>query len=201
MDARDLLLDEHGRMHAVGVTGDKSSLAERTFGGLSDDQMRARPREDLNSLAWLMWHIARAEDIFANLILSGQDQVMDDKWLTRLKTARRDFGIGMSKAEVSELTASVDVAALREYRDAVGRRTQDIIRGLGAAAWQGELAAAQLEKAAALGCFGPRGELVAKAFTGRPRIAVMGGLLVTHSALHMGEAQTVRTAGGFGSGV
>ena len=31
--------------------------------------------------------------------------------------------------------------------------------------------------------------------------AIMGALLVTHSALHMGEAATVRTAGGFGSGV
>jgi hypothetical protein len=201
MDARDLLLDEHGRMHAVGVTGDKGTLAERTFGGLSDDQMRARPREDLNSLAWLMWHIARAEDIFANLILSGQDQVMDDTWLARLKTGRRDFGIGMSKAEVGDLTAQVDVTALREYRDAVGRRTQDILRGFGDTEWRGELAAAPLEKAATLGCFGPRGELVAKAFTGRPRIAVLGGLLVTHSAMHMGEAQTVRTAGGFGSGI
>ena len=53
MDARDLLLDEHARMHAASVTGEKGTLAERTFGGLSDDQMRARPREDLNSLAWL----------------------------------------------------------------------------------------------------------------------------------------------------
>ena len=181
MDARDLLLDEHGRMHAVGVTGDKGTLAERTFGGLSDDQMRARPREDLNSLAWLMWHIARAEDIFANVILSGREQVLDDGWLARLKTPRRDFGIGMTKPEVADLTGRVDVAALREYRDAVGRRTQEVIRGFGPADWQGEL--------------------VAKAFTGRPRIGILGGLLVTHAAMHMGEAQTVRTAGGFGSGI
>ena len=201
MDARDLLLDEHGRMHATGVTGDKGTLAERTFAGLSDDQMRARPREDLNSLAWLMWHIARAEDIFANVILTGRDQVMDEGWLARLGTARRDFGIGMTKPEVAELTVRVDVIALREYRDAVGRRTQEVIRGFGPADWQGELRAAALEKAAALGCFGPRGELVAKAFTGRPRIAILGGLLVTHAALHMGEAQTVRAAGGFGTGI
>ncbi len=201
MDARDLLLDEHGRMHAAGVTGDKTTLAERTFGGLSDDQMRVRPREDLNSLAWLMWHIARAEDIFANVILSGRDQVMDGGWLARLKTGRRDFGIGMSKPEVTELTSQVDVAALREYRDAVGRRTQEIIRGFGPSDWQGELQAPALEKAAALGCFGAKGELVAKAFTGRPRVGVLGGLLVTHAAMHMGEAQTVRTAGGFGSGI
>ncbi|HEY7651722.1 MAG TPA: DinB family protein [Methylomirabilota bacterium] len=201
MDARDLLLDEHGRMHAAGVTGDKSTLAERTFGGLSDEQMRVRPREDLNSLAWLMWHIARAEDIFANVILSGRDQVWDDKWGPRLKTGRRDFGIGMTKAEVTELTSQVDIAALREYRDAVGRRTQDVIRDFGPADWQGELQAATLQKAAALGCFGAKGELVAKAFTGRPRIGILGGLLVTHAAMHMGEAQTVRTAGGFGSGI
>ncbi|MEX2222062.1 MAG: DinB family protein [Candidatus Rokuibacteriota bacterium] len=201
MDACDLLLDEHGRMHAIGVTGDKGTLAERTFGGLSDEQMRVRPREDLNSLAWLMWHIARAEDIFAGVILSGRDQIMDDGWLARLKTARRDFGIGMTKPEVAELTSQVDVAALREYRDAVGRRTQEIIRGFRPADWQGELQAPALEKAAALGCFGAKGELVAKAFIGRPRVGILGALLVTHSALHMGEAQTVRTAGGFGSGI
>jgi hypothetical protein len=201
MDARDLLLDEHGRMHAAGVTGDRATLAERTFGGLSDEQMRVRPREDLNSLAWLMWHIARAEDVFANLILSGHDQVLDDRWLARLKTPRRDFGIGMTKAEVTELSGQIDVLALREYRDAVGRRTQEVIRGLEPADWRGELQAAALEKAAALSCFGARGDTVVKAFTGRPRIGILGGLLVTHSAMHMGEAQTVRTAGGFGSGI
>jgi hypothetical protein len=43
--------------------------------------------------------------------------------------------------------------------------------------------------------------MVAKAFTGRPRIGILGALLVTHAALHMGEAQTVRTAAGFGSGI
>ena len=201
MDARDLLLDEHRRMHATSVTGEKGTLAERTFAGLSDEQMRVRPREDLNSLAWLMWHIARAEDVFANVILSGRDQVVDDGWLVRLRISRPDFGIGMTKPEVAELTAQIDVAALRDYRDAVGRRTQGVIRGFGPADWQGELQTSALEKAASLGCFGPKGEMVAKAFTGRPRLGILGALLVTHAAMHMGEAQTVRTAGGFGSGV
>jgi len=51
MDARDLLLEEHSAVHSAAVGGNKASLAERTFGGLSDDQMRMRPREDLNSLS------------------------------------------------------------------------------------------------------------------------------------------------------
>jgi len=114
MDARDLLLEEHSAMHSSAVGGNKASMAERTFAGLTDEQMRVRPREDLNSLAWIMWHIARAEDIMANVIVSGRNQVLDDGWAPRLKITRPDFGIGMSKAEVAELSAAVDIAALKD---------------------------------------------------------------------------------------
>src|SRR5262244_3255894 len=123
MDARELLLEEHSAVHSAAVGGNKASLAERTFGGLTDDQMRVRPREDLNSLAWLMWHIARAEDIVVNRVLAARAQVFDDAWLERLGIARRDFGIGMTSDEVTALTRQIDLAALREYRDAVGSCT------------------------------------------------------------------------------
>jgi hypothetical protein len=201
MDARDLLIEEHSAVHSAGVGGNKASMAERTFGGLTDDQMRVRPREDLNSLAWIMWHIARAEDIMANLVLNGRAQVLDDGWLPRLQIARRDFGIGMTKPEVTELSAKVDVAALRDYRDAVGRRTREIVGAYGPKDWEGEIDAAAVERAAALGCFGERTEALTKAFTGRPRRAVLSGIVVIHSAMHMGEGATVRTAGGFGTGI
>src|SRR5215472_15949396 len=66
MDARDLLLEEHSAVHSASVGGNTFSIADRTFAGLTDEQMRVRPREDLNSLAWIMWHIARAEDVMTN---------------------------------------------------------------------------------------------------------------------------------------
>jgi DinB superfamily len=201
MDARDLLIEEHNAVHSAAMGGNKASMAERTFGGLTDDQMRVRPREDLNSLAWLMWHIARAEDIMTNIIVNGRDQVFDDGWLPRLKITRRDFGIGMTKPEVSELSAKIDLAALRDYRDAVGRRTQEIVRAYGEKDWEGNLEAASVERAGALGCFGDRTEAMVKGFTGRPRRAVLSGIVVMHSAMHMGEGATVRAAGGFGTGI
>src|SRR5438876_9871888 len=113
MDAKDLLLEEHNRVHSAAVGGDKMSMAERTFTGLTDEQMRVRPREDLNSVAWLMWHIARAEDIMVNTILAGRSQVFDEAWGKRLGISRPDFGIGMSSAEVSELSRQIEPAALR----------------------------------------------------------------------------------------
>ena len=54
MDVRDMFLDQHAAMHSAAVGGNKMSASERTFASLSDEQMRVRPREDLNSLAWLM---------------------------------------------------------------------------------------------------------------------------------------------------
>jgi hypothetical protein len=201
MDARDLFLDQHTAVHSAAVGGNKTSAAERTFAGLTDEQMRVRPREDLNSLAWLMWHIARAEDIMVNAVLTGRAQVFDDPWTKRLGITRRDFGIGMTSPEVTELTRQIDLGALREYRDAVGRRTREVVGGFKPPDWEGQVAAEAVERAAAQGAFGARTEMMVKVFPGRPRAAVLSGIALFHSSGHMGEAATVRAAGGFGTGV
>jgi hypothetical protein len=201
MDVRDLFLDQHATMHSAAAGGNKMSLAERTVAGLTDEQMRVRPREDLNSLAWLMWHIARAEDIVVNVVLAGRPQVCDETWTKRLGVARRDFGIGMTSPEVTELTRQIDPGALRAYRDAVGLRTREVVSGFEPRDWEGAVTAEAVGRAAAEGAFGVRTEAVVKAFPGRPRAAMLSGIGLFHSAGHMGEAATIRTAGGFGTGI
>lgn len=201
MDARDLFLEQHAAMHSAAVGGNPMSSAERTFSGLSDEQMRVRPREDLNSLAWLLWHIARAEDLFVNPVLSGRPQVFDDAWAKRLGVRRRDFGVGMSSGEVTDLTRDIDLGALRDYRDAVGRATRDVVDAFTPEDWTGAVTAEALQRAAAEGGFGARSEMLVKVFTGRPRRSVLSGITLFHPSSHMGEAATVRTTGGFGSGV
>jgi DinB family protein len=201
MDAKTLFLVSHSVVHSVAVGGNPGSIAERTFAGLGDEQMRVRLRDDLNSLAWIMWHIARIEDSTLNTVFSGQDQVFDGAWRSRLQVMRPDFGIGMTSVEVTELSRQIDLGALRDYRDAVGRRTREIVSGFNEEDWDGEIAAASLDRAAALGAFGTRRERYVKAFTGRPRAAVLSGVTLLHSSGHLGEAATVRSAGGFGSGV
>ena len=191
MDARDLFLDQHAAVHSAAVGGNKMSAAERTFGGLSDEQMRVRPREDLNSLAWLMFHIARAEDIFLNPVLAGRPQVFEDGWAKRLGVTRRDFGI----------TRQVELGALREYRDAVGRCTREIVGAFKDQDWQGVTTTEAVQRAADQGGFGARAEMLVKVFSGRPRAALLSSIALFHCSGHMGEANTVRSAGGFGTGV
>jgi hypothetical protein len=201
MDARDLFLQQHAAVHSAAVGGNKMSMAERTFAGLSDAQMRARPREDLNSVAWLMFHIARAEDVFVNTMLAGRTQVFDDGWGKRLGITRRDFGFGMTSTEVNDLTQQVDVVALREYRDAVGHRTREVVSGFKPDDWQGVLETQNVARAVGDGSLGRAAEPIGKNMPGRPRTAVLSTIALLHSAAHMGEAVTVRTAGGFGTGI
>jgi hypothetical protein len=201
MDIRDLFLDQHAAMHSAAVGGNKMSAAERAFAGLTDEQMRVRPREDLNSLAWLMFHIARAEDIMVNMVLGNSAQVFDDARMKKLAIARRDFGIGMTSPEVTELTRQIDLGALREYRDAVGLRTREVVGSFKPQDWEGTVSPEGVQRAAAAGAFGARAEQISKVFPGRPRAAVLSGIALFHSAGHMGEAATVRAAGGFGTGI
>jgi len=154
VDIRDLFLEQHAAMHSAAVGGNKMSAAERTFTGLTDEQMRVRPREDLNSLAWFMWHIGRAEDIIVDAMVAGQAQVFDDTWMKRLGITRRDFGIGMTGPEVTELTRQIDVGALREYRDAVGLRTRERVGGFKPGDGEGSVTAEAVQRAAAAGAFG-----------------------------------------------
>ena len=65
--------------------------------GLSAAQLRGRWRAAFNPPVWLLWHMARIEDVAANLLLTDGTQVLDgDDWPARLGMARRDVGTGMT---------------------------------------------------------------------------------------------------------
>src|SRR4029453_488261 len=198
MEMRDLFLAQHSAMHTVAVGGNKASAAERVLNGLTEDQMRLRPREDLNSIAWILWHVARAEDIILNPVLTGRDQLFDDAWMKRLGVRRKDFGVGMKSPEVTDLTRSINLDALREYRDAVGKRTRELIGGSQPQDGEGQAQQSAMERPAAEGAVPPP---MVQAFSGRPRAAVLSGIALFHPAGHFGEATTIRSGGGFGTGI
>jgi SAM-dependent methyltransferase len=79
--------------------------------GMTETQLRMRPH-GLNSLAWLFWHVARVEDGFVSGIVMRRNQLFDEGgWGERLNVPRRDFGTGMSKKDVADLSESIDLSA------------------------------------------------------------------------------------------
>ena len=81
-----------------------------------------------NSIAWLIWHVARGEDWGINAMVRGEEQVLHrESWGDRLGIERRDWGFGMSDADVAELSQSLDLDALRGYFDAVAAATRSFM--------------------------------------------------------------------------
>ena len=122
MDAIDFFLTRYGDLHR--------GLVDGLLSGLPEAQLRGRPHPGVNTIAWLLWHSARIEDVAVNRFLADRPQVLDGGWLERLGVARRDVGTGMSDAEVDELSARIDLQALRGYWDAVSARTLDLVETL-----------------------------------------------------------------------
>jgi hypothetical protein len=204
MDTLSFFLVQHGQLHSLDVaTG--ASYADRVFAGLTDDQMRARPGNGLNSLIWLLWHMARTEDVAVNIVVSDGWQVLDDDWTRRMNVPWRTIGTGMTDADVGDLTARADVDAVRAYRAAVGRRTQDVVRALRPEEWNEIVGFTDTARAASAGAFAPNTAWVDgvgyKPWQGHSRAAQLADSAIRHNAMHLGEAITVRSLAGFALGI
>ena len=76
--------------------------------------MAAQAGPGTNSVAWLVLHMARIEDVTFNLLVMERPQVFE-AWFEQLGTDRRAVGTGMSDEEVLELSRTIHLPALRAY--------------------------------------------------------------------------------------
>lgn len=125
MDARQIFLERHAALHGAAMNGDGWWKAAGIYADLPDTQARRCPTPEHNSIAWLVWHMARCEDVAVNTLLRGCDEVLDrDDWLAKLGITSRHIGTGATVAEVEAISQTIDLATLRAYWVAVGQETQ-----------------------------------------------------------------------------
>src|SRR5713101_5371493 len=118
-----VFLTLHAHIHAATTPG-APSVEDRVLAGLTDAQLR-QCLDQHNSIVWLLWHIARVEDLTINTGVRSVPEVFDrGGWQTRFGVTRRDIGTGMTDKEVAQFSTQVDVAAVRAYRAAVAQETR-----------------------------------------------------------------------------
>jgi hypothetical protein len=200
MDLLTFFLTQHAGVHARDVSG-RSFPFQRVFEELNDDQMRVRPGQGLNSCVWLLWHMARTEDVAVNLVVAGRGQVLDERWTRRMNVPWRIIGTGMAEDEVADVTNRADVAAVRAYRTAVGLRTREVVQALRGEAWHEIVGDADIERATSAGAFGSRIVGRKHPWLGWTRADQLASSALRHNAAHIGEAVTIRGLGGFGLGI
>ena len=118
MDARDLLEDHFTRIRELYVD---------TADGLSAEQAHWRPGGTGNSIAWLLWHLARVQDDHV-AGLSEEPQAWEDGWAHRfdLPFDVHDIGYGHSSEEVDQVRIA-DFGLLTDYHEAVHRLTLEYL--------------------------------------------------------------------------
>jgi hypothetical protein len=81
--------------------------------GLTDGQANYRPSPNANSIAWLIWHSARVQDIQLAPIADIEQVWLSDGWVDRfgLNLPPNDTGYGHSPEDVAKVQVSGDLLA------------------------------------------------------------------------------------------
>jgi hypothetical protein len=193
-EALALFMTQHAMVHSAAMANTGGpSFEDELLDDMPSEQMRRIPKGSEHSVAWLIWHIARIEDVTMNLLVAGEPQIFNqDQWFERLDAGYRNTGNAMEEADIAGLSAAVDLVELRAYRLAVGRRTRQIVEGLSSDQLKQKVDPARLQLALDQGAVLPEAQGLID-YWGRRTIA---GLLLMpptrHNFIHLNEAQRLK---------
>ena len=129
--AIDLFMRQHSVLHSAKVSPVAWSYEDDLLDDLSEEKWRRISQSGEHSIVWNLWHLARIEDATMNLLVAGQPQLFNEEdWQKRLNASICNSGNNIPMADIVKLSEEVDLGALRDYRTAVGKRTQDIVSKL-----------------------------------------------------------------------
>lgn len=122
MDVASLLLELYGRIPPV---------ARRAVDGLDAARLRERPGPGANSIAWLVWHLARVQDHHVSELLETEQVWADPHWAAGfgLDPDPHNTGYGHSADEVATVRPQ-SAGVLSDYLEAVQTRTRGMLERL-----------------------------------------------------------------------
>jgi DinB superfamily len=196
MDPLYLFLRQHAITHSVAMVGADEcewSFQDALLEGISEEQLRLQAQPGTNTVAWLIWHMARTEDVAMNLLVAGRPQVLQEEdWPGRLKLSRSDIGTGAADEEVADISAKLDIPALLAYRLAVGRRTREIVRTLRPEELAEPVPAARIDELLSVGALLDDAHDLAAFWRGKSKAYLLAMPATGHSLAHLGEAMSIR---------
>jgi len=192
--AIELFLQQHAMVHAESMSqSDLHSFEDEVCQDLSEEAYRIIPARMEHSIIWILWHLARIEDVTMNLLVAGGSQVFfDENWDRQIGAPIHDTGNAISQQGVLALSLEVNVEVLRAYRVAVGCRTREIVRHLSSGQLKQKVDPGRLLKVKGEGGVIHAAEDV---ITYWSRRTIAGLLLMPptrHNFLHLNEASRVK---------
>ncbi len=189
-----LFLIQHAMVHSARVSkANLWSFEDELLNDISEEEVRQIPTGGEHSIAWILFHLARIEDITMNMLVAGTPQLFTrDDWANRMRVSILHSANKMEDASVTELSANIDIKALYHYRLAVARRTRGIVKKLQAKDFKQKVDPCRIEKVLREGAVTPEAVEIVNYWSKK----TIGGLLLMpptrHCILHLNEAMRVK---------
>lgn len=131
-EAMKLCLEMHALVHAAEMSHSNFiTFEDELWEGLDERTFRTMPTAKDVTIAWNIWHLARIEDLTANILLADEIQVINSgNWLAKMNVTVSDTGNAMTDEEIIAISSSINMNELRNYRNEVGIKTRKIIERL-----------------------------------------------------------------------
>lgn len=148
----ELFLSQHGQLHSKKIsTHEEWSFEDEVLDGMDEGALRAIPATFEHSIAWILWHLARCEDLTMNMLAAGNDQVLDwQGWKEKLRSPIFHTGNVIGRREILHFSQAIDLESLKAYRRAVGEATRQIVRQLSSVELSQNVKPDRMEKVMAL---------------------------------------------------
>ncbi len=144
--ARQLFLGLHACLHLSVVSSSQPNEVDAIFGDMRPLEFRMMPSAKSQTIAWVLWHIARIEDMTMGILVNNGDQIFDGTWKEKIHSPITDTGNALTRDEVIHLGNELAIDALMAYRNAVGKQTRKIILQLDAAEMKRKVTRNDLDK-------------------------------------------------------
>lgn len=194
-EMQQLTLKMHSLVHSnIVYENQETTFMEEIWKNLTDKAFRTMPTLKDDTIAWNIWHITRIEDLTSNYLIAGSEEILDDNWLVKLNINIRNTGNAMTNPEIIDFTNKVDRTALYEYRNAVGRRTKEILHNLHPEDMKRKVAKEGLDKIESTGGVTQHPDSIwLLDFWGRKNIAGIIQMPITrHQIVHLNDARRLK---------
>lgn len=128
MEAKDLILKSLKQSQEY-LTG--------ALDGLTQEEAAWSPGEECNSIAFILWHIARVEDIFVQRHCQRKEELYEvEGWWEKLGTPATETGNGFKESGYGYTVAQLQawpvpkIETLRSYADSVCSQTLAFLESL-----------------------------------------------------------------------
>lgn len=131
-EAVSLCLELHTMVHSSKMSGISiTTFEDELWNGADEKTIREAINEKGRTIAYGMWHSSRIEDITMNILVNTDRQVINSlNYLKRINSPITDTGNELTKSEILKFSSQINIEELKNYRDDVGRKTQEIIKNL-----------------------------------------------------------------------